>query len=975
MLTKISIFLWLSCLSGIFSIANPVKWIPLTGNWIISNKTTSNQIHTLYGLDSYSAQWLSGNTNDPFKDYNDVSLKWIGYDNWTFSKTFTIEQYHLNKSTVVELHLDGIDTFCDIILNNYRLGTTENSFLSYTWRINHLLNLQGINTLELKCMSTVFMAKRMADALKAQRKSIPPPVCWPGRFHGECHINLVRTTQSIFGWDWGLSLPIQGFWVPPKLIISSSLPSSASGLRFGEGFKFYAYSEQHESKQTWNAEISVEIVINAVHYRRYSKPCISAYIKGLNVFSRKCFTLKEKSMIHFEILRNYSNVKLWWPIGIQTGPYLYTLVLYLTDGFYRLIDRKEYSVGFREVELIQEYVEPSDTGFGRTFYFKINNLPVFIKGANWIPARYMPGRQDTLTRNTSGDIFWLEKRLLRSAALSGINLIRIWGGGRYENDEFYNEADKLGLMIWHDMMFAVSTYPDKESTDTVDLEIKRQISRLHYHPSIVVWSTDNEVKQAIANGWYQRPMDPNLLSIYKSRFIDSIFTVINKEEATSHRSKSKYKPRVCLISSPGNGYMTEQFKGLDPDPDNPLFGDIHFYIYFGNLWSESNFKVSRFISEFGLQSMPSALAWARSITNISDSKQWNIFDSLMNHRQHHSLGSVMLQLPLEYINAPIEKQDPIRNYSRWAYISQLNQLMCLRAQINLYMRNKCRLKISTSTVLNTDKLITMGTIYWQLNDIWSAPSWSTIDSSGQWKLSHYAAIREFYDIPKWGRIAIHNKDDAVIEADWIPNVQTNDNTVYIPNEFEIICYTIWSFEPTYREILNISSVKNGQCPISVLNKSLKDLNKLCRFNGKSGRIIQVGMKVGQKYKQSDGGLLLLDAPKKIQDFPKDAGSGLRLKSIQSLTGKDNLSAYQQMAPFQTNYIYELIIEAKSPELFVNLDLDPILDVEFWYSFNGFHLVSERQRKVYLYISPVDRMIPIDVLKSSIWIESLATLYN
>ncbi|VDQ13005.1 unnamed protein product [Trichobilharzia regenti] len=302
--------------------------------------------------------------------------------------------------------------------------------------------------------------------------------------------------------------------------------------------------------------------------------------------------------------------------------------------------------------------------------------------------------------------------------------------------------------------------------------------------------------------------------------------------------------------------------------------------------------------------------------------------------------------------------------------------MCLRAQINLYMRNKCRLQISSSKALNTDKLITMGTIYWQLNDIWSAPSWSTIDSAGQWKLSHYAAIREFYDIPKWGRIAIHNKDDVVIEADWIPNVQTNDdNTVHLPNEFEIICYTIWSFEPTYREILNISSVNNFQCPISVLNKSFEDLNKLCRFNGRSGRIIQIGMKVGKEYKQSDGGLLLLDEPKNIQDFPKDAGSGLRLKSIKSLTGEDNLSAYQQMAPFQTNYIYELIIEAKSPELFVNLDLDPILDVEFWYSLNGFHLVSERQRKVYLHISPVGRVIPMDVLKSSIWIESLATLYN
>ncbi|KAK4470596.1 hypothetical protein MN116_006136 [Schistosoma mekongi] len=959
------IFLCLISISIVISFQHRVKWKPLLGNWIVSNKTSSSQVYTLSGLDSYSTQWIINNTNNPLIDNNDVKLRWIAYDNWTFTKIFTVEHVDLNKN-IIELYIDGVDIFCDIILNNHLLGVTENSFLTYTWKIDHLLEFKQTNKLELKCISTVSMAKKNAELLKQRKKPIPLPICWPDRFHGECHVNLVRTTQSTFGWDWGLALPIQGFWTLPQLVISPF------GLRFNERFKFYAYSQKSQFK-IWSAEIIVGIVKNTLLYNRLSRACIFSYVDELNVFGRKCFRIDSEE-INMKVVHNQSNVRLWWPSGTETGPYLYKLTLYLTVGFNQIVDKKEYSVGFREVELIQDHVNSSQIELGRTFYFKINDLPIFIKGANWIPATYMPGRQYTLMRNISNDHLWLEKRLLRSASLSGVNLIRIWGGGRYENDEFYKEADRLGLMIWHDMMFAVATYPDKERNDTIEEEIRRQISRLHYHPSIIIWSTDNEVKQAIANGWYARPMDSTLLGIFKSRFVDSIFNVVNDEEngqsLTKHLKVSEYKSRTCLISSPGNGYRTQTFEGLDPDPDNPLFGDIHYYTYSGDLWSESNFIVGRFISEFGLQSIPSPLAWARSISNISNPTQWDTFGSLMDHRQHHQLGHEMLRLALQYITEPTSRHDPIRNYSRWAYVSQLNQLMCLRTQINLYMRHKCRLSISSKLTITSDKPITMGTIYWQLNDIWSAPSWSTIDSAGQWKLSHYAAIKEYYDMPKWGRIALHKNNEDVIEADWIPNVQTKSDILF-PNEFELICSTIWSFDPTYREVLRTSVQKPTQCPITVLKKPLRDLDKLCHFNGRKGRMIQIVMKNNTEHIKNDGNILLIDRPKKIDKWPENAGKGLRLKSMKSIEAK-NLLNIEQMAPFLTNHIYELIIEAKSPELFVNLELDPRLDVEYWFSTNGFHLVHEREKAINLYLS-ASRMIPVGLLKEHLWIESLATL--
>ncbi|CAH8570954.1 unnamed protein product [Schistosoma margrebowiei] len=403
---------------------------------------------------------------------------------------------------------------------------------------------------------------------------------------------------------------------------------------------------------------------------------------------------------------------------------------------------------------------------------------------------------------------------------------------------------------------------------------------------------------------------------------------------------------------------------------NPLYGDIHYYTYSGDLWSESNYVLGRFISEFGIQSIPSPLAWARSISNISDPKQWDVFGSLMDHRQHHQLGHQILRLALEYITEPANRQDPIRNYSRWAYVSQLNQLMCLRTQINLYMRHKCRLKLTNFTIISTNKFITMGTIYWQLNDIWSTPSWSTIDSVGQWKLSHYNAIKEYYDLTKWGRIAIHHNNE-IIEADWIPNTNNKNNNLF-PIEFELICYTIWSFIPTYREMLNISIKHFIQCPINILNKSLNDLNKLCHFNHRNGRIIQIIIKNNLNSIISDRNLLLLDKPIQIKIWPKNAGKTLQIKSIKLLNIMNNLLNIQKMAPFLTNHIYEIIIESKSPELFINLDIDPRIDVEFWFSINGFHLINEKEKIINLFISG-NKTISIDVLKHYLWIESLATL--
>ncbi|VDP92242.1 unnamed protein product [Echinostoma caproni] len=462
---------WIFCLLCITTVAQSqtTKQV-LTGTWTVSdNEEREFTVDTPYGLDSYSALKIGGFLDDPLLDTHDTDYRWVANKNWTFTHVFRVNP-DSRRGLVNELVWNELDTFCRVSINDILLDQVNNSFLYRSWHLGNYIRIGGVNILKLECTSTTQVVNQIAKSMK----SPPPPDCWPSGFHGECHVNLVRSTQASFGWDWGPAFPIQGFWQPPQLI------RSELGCRFGTGFRFFASISNGNNgsvrdfviaPQTilWNAAVSVEVVFVPPMSDRLRSFCISYIVDdlipkgGMQCFTR--YRIMNKLDVPVNLLIRQSGVTPWWPNGIVTGPHTYRLQLKLITTKGTVLDQTEHTIGFRLFDVIEQPVKPEQLSLGLSFYFRVNGLPVFAKGANWIPSRLLPGRSSGHMRLVNDTLplgFGSARQLLASAAVAGVNVIRIWGGGRYEPDSFYDEADRLGLMIWHDMMFAVSTYAKQD---------------------------------------------------------------------------------------------------------------------------------------------------------------------------------------------------------------------------------------------------------------------------------------------------------------------------------------------------------------------------------------------------------------------------------------------------------------------------------------------------------------------------------
>ena len=415
-----------------------------------------------------------------------------------------------------------------------------------------------------------------------------------------------------------------------------------------------------------------------------------------------------------------------------------------------------------------------------SFFFKINGIEIFLKGSNWVPP-------DALRDRVTNDMI---KLYLSSAIAANINVLRVWGGGGYESDYFYEQCDQLGLLIWQDFMFACAMYPtNPEYLDLVKNETIYQLKRLHNHPSIIVWSGNNENEVALRENWYGTQSD---FFRYKMDYVT--LYVKNLREIVENFDKT----RPFVVSSPSNGIESMEEGWVAKDPRNPLYGDVHHYNYTANCWNPDLFPKPRFASEYGYQSYPS-LESLKKVSLLSD-LEWN--STLMFYRQHHQDGNKQIEdmirqnfgLP-RLLNASIY-------FEHMLYLSQIVQSICVTFETENYRRLRGRLvsknndgtdsssvfesrighkyqyissKESHSNNINsmnvthdassrfesalgnvsdlqfTDTIErmfghTMGAMYWQLNDIWQAPAWGSIEYGGKWKMLHYYAKNFFRDI-------------------------------------------------------------------------------------------------------------------------------------------------------------------------------------------------------------------------------------
>ncbi|UKB78169.1 beta-mannosidase [Chryseobacterium sp. MEBOG07] len=589
---------------------------------------------------------------DPFKDENEKKVQWVENEDWEYQSGFVVSPQEL-KNDNIDLVFNGLDTFSEIYLNGKLLKKTDNMFRKWNIPVKEYLKA-GNNTLQVKFKSAVNTGKDLAKKV---------PFTMP-----ESPRSFVRKAQYQFGWDWGPRLVTAGIWKDIQ-------------LEFWNNAKIITVKNiQNKSAEDVRFEVEIETQ-NA-----------GDYTLDLNKIHKRISLKKGTHTI--TIPYNTSGMELWQPNG-RGEANLYNFEVKLSKD-QKNIDAKNIRIGVRTVELVQEKDEK-----GKSFYFKVNGHPLYIKGTNWIPG-------DSFSPRMTKEKY---QKLIKDTKDANMNMIRIWGGGIYEDDEFYKACDENGILVWQDFMFAGSFYPaDEAFLNNVKEEVKDQVNRLQNHPSIAIWCGNNEIDEAIVNWGYQKQFKYSkndslqVWKDYKKLFHDVIPNALAENLKSD---KNIYWP-----SSPSIGWGHKE---------SLTEGDSH---YWGVWWGEQPFeiyneKVGRFMSEYGFQGTPS-LETTKSM--FSGTPDLNLQNPTIKAHEKHARG-------WDIINEYLKRDYKIpTDFVQYNYVSQLLQARGMQIAIEAHRRTKP---------------YNMGTLYWQLNDCWPVVSWSSIDYLGNWKAFHYQARRSF----------------------------------------------------------------------------------------------------------------------------------------------------------------------------------------------------------------------------------------
>lgn len=866
----------LLCFLFILRYSNSARILTLNGEWILQDdKHNITNIKAKVPGGVYSDLMNSGIIGDIFYGYNDINTKWVPRLNWTYYRNFLITDTFLNYDNI-NIVFEGLDTFSYIFINDKLVGSSDNMFVQYIFDIKKYIKT-GRNKIEVRFLSPIEIAAKLS-AIQTKNYTVPP-TCPPTEYNGECHVNMIRKMQASFAWDWGPSFPSVGIW--KNVYIES----------YNESIIRYIVSDvTEEDEDHWKVNLDIYLannIKNSVKGRIQFK----FYLNFINITSILDVDTKgDKNneivvKTNIEIRKNYVNT--WWPNGYGPSD-LYSLkVVYMSE------DNSEKSirhilVGFRTIELIQT---PLDSGL--TFYFKVNRIPIFMKGTNEIPIDILPERGQNKTKI---------KNLLKAAKDSHMNMIRVWGGGVYESDYFYDLADEYGILIWQDFMFACAMYPVTDSyLQSVISEVRHQVRRIYGHTSVALFSGNNENEGALIQNWY------NTFAKYKTYYNDYIKLYV-KTIKTEYLQLTNNRG-IFITSSPTNGEESDKEGYVAKNPGDSLYGDVHFYNYVLDPFNSNYYPVPRFASEYGYQSLPSKQSFLTVTKNVSD---LNINSIFMNHRQHHLIGNLELQLLIKfYFQLPNETS---KNYDEaFIYYSQIVQALAVKIETEHYRRYK-------SFVNDKGEGYTSGVLYWQLNDVWVAPSWSGIDHLGKWKMLQYYTQEFFAPVIITGHINLQRTLEIYLVSDLLSPLFNLTVSVEV--------YRWNSFKPVYAEKILIKELE-----ASVLVESIETDDYLTR----------IGCGYLPKAKQNCFFYLSVEknGVKVTPDnfvFPaaiKDSnltGAEVKISSVKNIDSDDS--------------IFDVELISDNIAIFVWLESDA---VEGRFSENGF-ILNEPSRNVYFFAS-------------------------
>ena len=622
--------------------------VDLTGPWRLRRAgTTERPVPATVPGCVHTDLLAAGKIEDPFWGSNELALEWIEKTDWEYTRTFRVPAALLARERV-ELVAEGLDTLATIELNGTRVASTENMFVEHRLDVKALL-VPGQNAIRITFANPrayIEARKRPTDFWE-----------WNDPVGGASHL---RKMQCAFGWDWGPRLPTSGIWRPIF-------------LRGWDG-------DRIEGVRVEQAHVEGRVRIDCL-------PTLTSGEVSQQRF-RTTLSLAGEVVAREEGLSLWVNEpRVWWPNGLGEQP-LYDLELELLDGEAdgdATADVWRHRIGLRTIAL-----DRHPDAWGESFQFLVNGVPVFAKGANWIPAHAF------VTSLERADY----DQLLSSAATANMNLLRVWGGGIYERPEFYALCDEKGLLVWQDFMFACALYPaTPDFLASVAAEAACQLQRLRNHACLALLCGSNEVedlREEIAKTSERREAHQRL------------FYQVLPAAVRAHAPSIPYWP--CSPHHPD---------GWEQRPSEAK-GDAHDWQVWHTRKRATTYldRTYRFVSEFGMQ----AYCSAETTRLFAPAGETNVFGPAMENHQKHSAGNSLI---LEYIS---HRYRFPKDLEALVYLSQVNQAYCVQTAVEHHRRSMPR---------------TMGSLYWQLDDCWPVASWSSIEFGGRWRALHHAARRFF----------------------------------------------------------------------------------------------------------------------------------------------------------------------------------------------------------------------------------------
>lgn len=605
---------------------------------------------------------------DPFVRMHERDVQWVDERDWVYQTTFEATENQVEHHSF--LRFNGLDTVAEIVLNGTEIGRADNMFIPHEFSVDGNLKV-GENTLTVTFRS----AKRIGEERHAAWDAAGNETM-PGHWDGWAARSFVRKAQYGFGWDWGPVLRSCGLWQKVELVTVSVAQ-----------IRDWKYDYEFVGESTVNVTVTVDVERFAadtpINVKAGFVPARSS--ESINL---PADVGRHQLTFHFQEL----SVKRWsaGEDNDETRRLLYIALqrVEIEQDKPVEVDSVSALIGFRTIELVRE----PDAG-GEGFKFRVNGVDTFIKGANWIPNSSFPSLAVTWKKANDA----LHIRLLR-AKEAGFNMLRVWGGGLYESEEFYNLCDRFGILVWQDFPYGCAYYPDTgEYADAARAEATAAVRRIRNHPCLALWCGNNENHQMFHDDWHgQHP--PRLLG-------EKLYDGILPEVLAAEDRKTPY-----INGSPTGG----------ENPNDPNFGDCHNWdVWHGRGdWTHYPENDCRFSSEFGFASSCGLRAWD-SVLDAGD--KWPDSPAVQWHdKTRKGYETYRGYVALHYPHA--------QTLEDWVYYSQLNQADALKCGIEHHRRRKGRC---------------WGTLFWQFNDCWPAQSWAIVDSLGDPKAAYFACKR-FY---------------------------------------------------------------------------------------------------------------------------------------------------------------------------------------------------------------------------------------